>query len=66
MSENVREMKFEEEYEILKREANELFEREEDGCEPPKANCIVRRALRCIGKLEKEIKLCNEYRNLEE
>lgn len=66
MDECVREMTFEEEYEILKREANKLFESEIDGCETPKANCIVRRALRCIGKLEKEIKLCKEYKELEE
>lgn len=66
MGECVREITFEEEYEILKREANKLFESEIDGCEPPKENCIVRRALRCIGKLEKEIELCKEYRELEE
>lgn len=64
MGECVREMTFEEEYEILKREANKLFESEIDGCEPPKENCIVRRALRCIGKLEKEIELCKELGSL--
>ena len=53
MDECVKEMTFEEEYEILKRETNELFENEIDGCEAPKANCIVRRALRCINKLTK-------------
>lgn len=66
MDECVREMTFEEEYEILKREANKLFESEIDGCEEPKANCIVRRALRCIDKLTKENKLAKEYRELEE
>lgn len=66
MDECVREMTFEEEYEILKREANKLFDSEIDGCETPKANCIVRRALRCIDKLTKENKLAKEYRELEE
>lgn len=66
MDKCVREMTFEEEYEILKREANKLFESEIDGCEAPKANCIVRRALRCIDKLTKENKLAKEYRELEE
>ena len=66
MDECVREMTFEEEYEILKREANKLFESEIDGCEEPKANCIVRRALRCIDKITKENKMAKEYRELEE
>lgn len=54
MSEAVREMTFEEEYEILREEAKELFDRESPGFEPPKANCIIRRALRCIHKLKKQ------------
>ena len=66
MGECVKEMTFEEEYEILKHEANKLFESEISGCETPKANCIVRRALRCIDKLTKENKLAKEYRELEE
>ena len=66
MDECVKEMTFEEEYEIFKREANKLFDSEIDGCETPKANCIVRRALRCIDKLTKENKLAKEYRELEE
>lgn len=55
MSEITREMTHEEEYEILRKECDELFEREADGCEPPFANCVVRRALRCIRKLRAEI-----------
>ena len=66
MDECVREMTFKEEYEILKREANKLFENEIDGCEAPKVNSIVRRALRCIDKLTKENKLDKEYMGLEE
>ena len=66
MDECVREMTFKEEYEILKREANKLFENEIDGCEAPKVNSIVRRALRCIDKLTKENKLDKEYMRLEE
>ena len=66
MDECVREMTFKEEYEILKREANKLFESEIDGCEAPEVNSIVRRALRCINKLTKENKLAKEYSELEE
>lgn len=66
MDECVREMTFKEEYEILKREANKLFESEIDGCEAPKVNSIVRRALRCINKLTKQNELAKECREIEE
>lgn len=55
MTENVREMTFDEEYEILQKEKEELFAMEKEDCEPPFANCVVRRALRCIRKLLEEI-----------
>lgn len=55
MTENVREMTFDEEYEILEKEKEELFAMEKEDCEPPFANCVVRRALRCIRKLFSEI-----------
>lgn len=55
MSEAVRELTFEEECEILKDEAKKVFDAEEDGTsEPPFANCVLRRALRCIRKLQKK------------
>lgn len=61
MSEAVRELTFEEEYEILKYEAKKVFDAEEDETsEPPLANCVLRRALRCIKKLQKK------YAELEE
>lgn len=66
MDECGREMTFKEEYEILKLEANKLFESEIDGCEAPKVNSIVRRALRCINKLAKENELTKECSELEE
>lgn len=53
--ESVRKMTFDEEYKILKEESNKLFGKEIEGCEPPFANCVVRRALRCIRKLSEEI-----------
>jgi len=54
MSEAVREMTFREEYEILQKEKNELFALEDENTETPFANCVVRRALRCIKKLREE------------
>lgn len=50
-----REMTFDEEYEILQREKEQLFSSEEIDCEPPFANCVVRRALRCIKKVLSEV-----------
>jgi len=57
MTENeaTREMTFEEEYEILQKEKEELFAMEICDSEPPFANCVVRRASRCIRKLLEEI-----------
>lgn len=46
-----REMTHEEEYDVLLKEAKELFDGEKEGYDPPFANCIVRRALRCIEKM---------------
>lgn len=60
MDEVTREMTFEEEYEILKKEADRLFATENGFDETPFPNCIVRRALRCINKLKKH------YESLEE
>lgn len=64
MTENeaVREMTFEEEYEILQKEKKELFSMEDENSETPFANCVVRRALRCIRKLLEEIQ---QYRAIE-
>ena len=45
-----REMTFEEEYTFLKKEAKELFDKEDKESEPPKSHSVVRRALRCIKK----------------
>ena len=53
-SEATRKMTFDEEYEILQAEKNELFADEDEHAEPPFANCVVRRALRCIRKLKEE------------
>lgn len=63
MTENeaVREMTFEEEYEILKKETNKLFGSEIERHEPHFANCVVRRALRCIRKLQNENEI-QQYR----
>jgi len=72
MSEATREMTFMEEYEILKSEKDELFATESNDSEPPFANCVVRRALRCIRKLMKEkeqfeaIGTVSEFRELKE
>ena len=60
--EAVREMTFEEEYEILKKESKQLFDNEHGGYEPPFANCVVRRSLRCIQKLKNERRMTgNKY-----
>jgi hypothetical protein len=53
-SEAVREMTFEEEYEILQKEKERVFASEHEGYEPPLANCVLRRALRCIRKLQEQ------------
>ena len=66
MAENVREMTFEEEYEILIKEEHELFATEKVDCEPPFANCVVRRALRCISKLLAEVIDYNAIGTVEE
>ena len=60
-----REMTFEEEYIILQKEVEELFDKEDKESEPPKSNCVVRRALRCIKKLVAEIEPYKEYKDLE-
>lgn len=54
MNEAVREMTFEEEFEILQREKERVFVSEKEGYEPPLANCVLRRALRCIRKLQEQ------------
>ena len=54
MNEAVREMTFEEEFEILQREKERVFASEKEGYEPPLANCVLRRALRCIRKLQEQ------------
>ena len=59
-------MTFEEEYTFLKKEAKELFDKEDEESEPPKSHSVVRRALRCIKKLITEVKPYKEYKNLEE
>ncbi len=51
----VREFTLNEEIEIYKKEAKELFDNEQEGCEAPFANCIVRRGMRIISK-SKEIR----------
>ena len=61
-----REMTFEKEYIILQKEVKELFDKEDRESEPPKSNCVVRRALRCIKKLVAELEPYKEYKNLEE
>ena len=61
-----REMTFEEEYIILQKEVKELFDKEDRESEPPKSNCVVRRALRCIKKLVAEVEQYKEYKDLEE
>ena len=61
-----REMTFEEEYTFLKKEAKELFDKEDKESEPPESHSVVRRALRCIKKLVTEVKPYKEYKDLEE
>ena len=61
-----KDMTFEEEYVILQKEAKELFNKEDRESEPPKSNCVVRRALRCIKKLVTELEPYKEYEDLEE
>lgn len=60
-----REITFEEEYIILQKEVKELFDKEDRESEPPKSNCVVRRALRCIKKLIAELEPYKEYKDLE-
>ena len=60
-----REMTFEEEYTFLKKEVNELFDKEDRKSEPPESHCVVRRALRCIKKLFAELEPYKEYKDLE-
>lgn len=61
-----REMTFEEEYKILQSETGKLFADEDSDCETPFANCVVRRALRCIRKLFKEIQAYRAIGTVEE
>ena len=61
-----REMTFEEEYIILKKEVKELFDKEDRESEPPESHCVVRRALRCIKKLVSEVEQYKAYNDLEE
>ena len=61
-----REMTFEEEYTFLKKEAKELFDKEDEESEPPKSHSVVRRALRCIKKLITEVKPYKQYNDLDE
>lgn len=68
MTENeaIREMTFDEEYEILLKEKDELFSKEDTECETPFANCIIRRALRCIRKALEEIQQYREIGTVKE
>lgn len=50
-----RKLSLDEEIEIYQKEAKELFDNEQKGCETPFANCIVRRGMRIISK-SKEIR----------
>lgn len=50
-----RKLSLDEEIEIYQKEAKELFDNEQKGCETPFANCIVRRGMRIIRK-SKEIR----------
>ena len=61
MDKLTKEMTFEEEYVILKKEAKELFDKEDKESEPPESNCVVRRALRCIKKLVAELETYKKY-----
>lgn len=66
MADSVREMTFDEEYEILQKEKEELFATEKEDCEPPFANRVFRRALRCIRKLLEEIQQYRAIGTVEE
>lgn len=68
MTENeaTREMTFEEEYQILQKEKEELFAMENCDSEPPFANSVVRRASRCIRKLLEEIQQYRAIGTIEE
>ena len=58
-----RELSHDEEFMLFKEEFGEIVGNEKEGCEPPFANNVLRRALRCILKLRKELK---RYEELEE
>ena len=58
-----REMTFEEEYFILKKEAKELFDKEDKESEPPESHRILRRALRCIKKLVDKLEELKDYQD---
>ena len=60
-----REMTFEEEYTFLKKEAKELFDKEDKESEPPESHNVVRRALRCIKKLSAKVEPYKAYKDLE-
>lgn len=68
MTENeaTREMTFEEEYQILQKEKEELFAMENCDSEPPFANSVVRRASRCVRKLLEEIQQYRAIGTIEE
>ena len=57
------ELSHDEEFMLFKEEFGEIVGNEKEGCEPPFANNVLRRALRCILKLRKELK---RYEELEE
>lgn len=57
---------FESEYATLKQEAFKLFSSEDGESEPPFANCIVRRALRCIDMLTKKLGEVSKISNMPE
>ena len=65
-NEATREMTFEEEYQILQKEKEELFAMENCDSEPPFANSVVRRASRCIRKLLEEIQQYRAIGTIEE
>ena len=54
MHEAVREMTFEEEYEILKQESEKVFATEDPRSEPIIESALLRQALRCIRKLQEQ------------
>lgn len=63
MEQLTRELSHDEEFMLFKEEFGEIVGSEKEGCEPPFANNVLRRALRCILKLRKELK---RYEELEE